>query len=79
MWGVMATRRLERWAESIRAWTCGAEPADAVKIEDRKARSLKLRDAYVYFDNDAKVHAPFDALHLMRRLGSEPGCDADPV
>jgi uncharacterized protein YecE (DUF72 family) len=26
------------------------------------------RDVYVYFDNDAKVHAPFDALRLMARL-----------
>jgi uncharacterized protein YecE (DUF72 family) len=23
---------------------------------------------YVYFDNDAKVHAPFDALRLAERL-----------
>jgi hypothetical protein len=27
------------------------------------------RDVYVYFDNDVKVRAPFDALALMRRLG----------
>lgn len=27
------------------------------------------RDVYVYFDNDAKVHAPFDAMALMDRLG----------
>jgi uncharacterized protein YecE (DUF72 family) len=27
------------------------------------------RDVFVYFDNDAKVHAPFDALALMRALG----------
>jgi uncharacterized protein YecE (DUF72 family) len=26
-------------------------------------------DVYVYFDNDAKVHAPFDAISLMDRLG----------
>jgi uncharacterized protein YecE (DUF72 family) len=26
------------------------------------------RDVYVYFDNDAKVHAPFDAAGLARRL-----------
>ena len=26
------------------------------------------RDVYVYFDNDVKVKAPFDALNLMRRL-----------
>jgi uncharacterized protein YecE (DUF72 family) len=27
------------------------------------------RDVYVYFDNDVKVKAPFDALKLMRKLG----------
>lgn len=27
------------------------------------------RDVYVYFDNDVKVRAPFDALNLMRKLG----------
>ena len=26
------------------------------------------KDVYVYFDNDVKVHAPFDALRLMHRL-----------
>jgi Uncharacterized conserved protein len=27
------------------------------------------RDVYVYFDNDAKVHAPFDAKRLAERVG----------
>jgi uncharacterized protein YecE (DUF72 family) len=27
------------------------------------------RDVYVYFDNDAKVHAPFDAMRLAERVG----------
>ncbi|MFN2563377.1 MAG: DUF72 domain-containing protein [Gemmatimonadaceae bacterium] len=27
------------------------------------------RDVYVYFDNDAKVHAPFDAIRLCERVG----------
>jgi uncharacterized protein YecE (DUF72 family) len=27
------------------------------------------RDVYVYFDNDAKVHAPFDAMRLAQRVG----------
>jgi uncharacterized protein YecE (DUF72 family) len=27
------------------------------------------RDVYVYFDNDAKVHAPFDAMRLRERVG----------
>jgi hypothetical protein len=28
---------------------------------------------YVYFDNDAKVHAPWDAIHLIERVGAMPG------
>jgi uncharacterized protein YecE (DUF72 family) len=32
-------------------------------------------DVYVYFDNDAKVHAPFDAMSLMDRLGVKPPAD----
>jgi uncharacterized protein YecE (DUF72 family) len=27
------------------------------------------RDTYVYFDNDVKVHAPYDAMSLSQRLG----------
>jgi uncharacterized protein YecE (DUF72 family) len=27
------------------------------------------RDAYVYFDNDIKAHAPFDAMELAKKLG----------
>ncbi len=27
------------------------------------------QDVYIYFDNDAKVHAPYDAIELMKRLG----------
>jgi uncharacterized protein YecE (DUF72 family) len=26
------------------------------------------RDVFIYFDNDAKVHAPFDAIRLAKRL-----------
>ena len=29
------------------------------------------RDVYCYFDNDVKVHAPFDAHALMRKLGAD--------
>jgi uncharacterized protein YecE (DUF72 family) len=31
------------------------------------------RDVYIYFDNDVKVRAPFDALNLMRKLRLEWG------
>ncbi|HVT81954.1 MAG TPA: DUF72 domain-containing protein, partial [Phycisphaerae bacterium] len=29
----------------------------------------KGRDVYVYFDNDIKVKAPFDAKKLARKMG----------
>jgi uncharacterized protein YecE (DUF72 family) len=31
------------------------------------------RDVYVYFDNDVKVKAPYDALSLMKKLGLDWG------
>lgn len=36
----------------------------------RKVKSWRrTRDVYVYFDNDAKVHAPFDAIALASKCG----------
>jgi uncharacterized protein YecE (DUF72 family) len=60
---------LDRWAERIRAWTSGAEPKDARRVVDEPAPKTDRREAFVYFDNDAKVRAPFDAMRLMDKLG----------
>ena len=49
---------LDDWAEKIMRWRSAAAGG---------------RDVYVYFDNDAKVHAPRDAIRLMERLGMSPG------
>ena len=60
-------KALDRWAERIRAWAAGGEPADA----ERTLPPLppgKGRDVYVYFDNDVKVRAPIDAQALARRV-----------
>jgi uncharacterized protein YecE (DUF72 family) len=59
---------LDRWAGRINAWAQGREPADARRIGGTWSKH-KRRDIYCYFDNDAKVHAPFDALSLMAKLG----------
>jgi uncharacterized protein YecE (DUF72 family) len=61
---------LRRWSERIEAWTRGAEPHDARRVGRTGARRRR-RDVYVYFDNDAKVRAPFDAIALRRLLGLE--------
>lgn len=60
---------LERWAARIRAWSQGGEPADAVCASALPPPGRRARDVYCYFDNDAKVHAPFDAQTLLRMLG----------
>src|SRR5207244_1779459 len=42
---------------------------------------IVARDTFVYFDNDAKVHAPFDAQRLAEQLGtsSSHGAASDHV
>lgn len=64
---------LERWADRIRHWSTGGEPEEPDRIAGPAPRR-KRRDVYCYFDNDAKVHAPFDAQELMRLLGLETPC-----
>ena len=59
---------LDRWAHRLKKWRDGAAPKDA-HIHARRTKPLKRRDIYVYFDNDAKVYAPFNAMDLARRLG----------
>ncbi|TFW27653.1 DUF72 domain-containing protein [Massilia horti] len=60
---------LERWADRIRAWTSGKQPLDARLISKTAPPRRAHRDLYCYFDNDIKVHAPFDAKRLMEKLG----------
>lgn len=62
-------KALARWAQRIPAWTSGKE-ADGDHAGPPARRAL--RDVYVYFDNDAKVRAPFDAQSLIERLQSPP-------
>jgi uncharacterized protein YecE (DUF72 family) len=58
---------LDLWAERCRAWAAGRTPPDA-PLAAAPPR-VRRREVLVYFDNDAKVRAPFDALGLARRLG----------
>ncbi|HXS51938.1 MAG TPA: DUF72 domain-containing protein [Usitatibacter sp.] len=60
---------LDLWADRIRAWSEGAERPGAQKISATPAPTRKGRDVYCYFDNDAKVKAPFDAMRLIHKLG----------
>jgi len=58
---------LDGWAQRVRAWCDGGEPEDARRV-DGPVPSAAARDVYCYFDNDAKVRAPFDAAGLIERM-----------
>jgi uncharacterized protein YecE (DUF72 family) len=60
---------LDWWAERLDLWRTGCEPRKGERASARPAKRCKSRDVYVYFDNDAKVRAPFDAMGLAKRLG----------
>ena len=54
------------WPSKVIAWATGGEAmgryASTVHAEKQP------RDVYVYFDNDAKVRAPFDAMALAKKV-----------
>ena len=62
-------RALDGWAERVRAWRDGRCPVTEHTIAGAGPERAGGRDVHVYFDNDAKVHAPRDAIGLSRRLG----------
>ena len=53
----------------VKVYTSGYSSRALAAGRVASARGTKGRDVYVYFDNDVKVRAPFDALNLMRQLG----------
>jgi uncharacterized protein YecE (DUF72 family) len=61
---------LDWWAKRVALWRKGKQPRDAKLISGRKVAPGR-RDVYIYFDNDAKVHAPFNAKTLARKLQPE--------
>jgi uncharacterized protein YecE (DUF72 family) len=61
---------LDDWAARVVAWLRGGEPTDAERVIHSGAPKRRTRDVFVYFDNDVKVRAPFDAQALQRRVSA---------
>jgi uncharacterized protein YecE (DUF72 family) len=59
---------LDQWAARVASWARGEQPADAELIIKPGESRMQPRDVFIYFDNDAKVRAPFDAQGLMTRV-----------
>jgi uncharacterized protein YecE (DUF72 family) len=64
---------IDEWAGRVAAWATGGEPEKAERAVDRAGPKRRTRDVFVYFDNDAKVRAPFDAQALMKKVAERLG------
>jgi uncharacterized protein YecE (DUF72 family) len=64
-------KALEVWAQRIRGWQAGQSPRTDHTIA--APAPVDPREVFVYFDNDAKVHAPANAISLAMRLGLDAG------
>lgn len=60
---------LQVWGKRIVSWSHGREVRDGDRAHHRAAKRAP-RDVFVYFDNDAKVRAPFDAQALEQIVGA---------
>ena len=59
---------IDAWAKRVVCWARGGEAVEGRRASSRNARTDMTRDVYVYFDNDAKVRAPFDAMALQKTV-----------
>jgi uncharacterized protein YecE (DUF72 family) len=59
---------LDTWARRVIDWSKGSEPRDAIRVVAKATPKCAKRDVFVYFDNDAKVRAPYDAQSLRRKV-----------
>jgi uncharacterized protein YecE (DUF72 family) len=63
-----APAAIGRWAERLRSWAGGREPADLPRVAAAAAKAGP-RDVFAYFISGAKERAPAAALATIERLG----------
>ena len=66
--GGYSDHALDWWATRLKLWRKGQQSKDAKLVTVK--RKSEEHDLFVYFDNDAKVHAPFDAQTLLRKVAT---------
>lgn len=61
---------LSGWADRAIAWASGAQPETGERVCPERSPIHRPREIFVYFDNDAKVRAPYDARTLIAIIGT---------
>jgi uncharacterized protein YecE (DUF72 family) len=59
---------LDAWADRIRTWAKGGEPADLPKVDAATSAPGNPRDVFAFIIHEGKVRAPAGAMALIRRL-----------
>jgi len=63
-----APKVLDAWAERLRTWARGADPADLPRIGQPPPGAARPQDVYAFFINGAKERAPAAARAMIERL-----------
>jgi len=61
-------KALNAWAERVRLWAEGGEPADLQHVDPKHRPSKTPREVFAYFIHEGKVNAPAAAMALIERL-----------
>lgn len=64
---------IDIWARRVIAWSRGEEVTDGKRVHPEPGPKRDARDVFVYFDDDVKVRAPFDAQSLSSRIKEMTG------
>ena len=61
-------KALDAWAERLKVWANGGQPADLPRV-DKTDAPKKPRDVFAYVIHEGKVRAPAAAMELIKRQG----------
>jgi len=64
---------IDTWAQRMIAWSRGEEVTDGKRIHPEPGPKQDSRDVFVYFDDDNKERAPFDAQSMSKRIAELAG------
>jgi uncharacterized protein YecE (DUF72 family) len=59
---------IDTWARRVIAWSRGEEVTDGTRIHPEPGPKRSSRDVFVYFDDDNKARAPFNAQSLSKKI-----------
>jgi uncharacterized protein YecE (DUF72 family) len=62
---------LDRWAARVREWRGGTATRTENSAAEPAPRRADGRDVFVYFDNDVKTRAPYDAMTLADKVDAD--------